>query len=152
MAQERPKPGPDEMYCSNCGAVVKRQANFCQSCGARLSAPAQPAAAPQPPPPPPPAPGPITAPPPAPVAPAVASAVARSDRSRLAAGILGVILGWAGVHRFYLGHVGIGILQLIVTMLTLGIGGLWGFIEGIIILADGSFKDAEGKPLRHYSE
>jgi TM2 domain-containing membrane protein YozV len=70
----------------------------------------------------------------------------------VAAGVLGILLGWLGVHRFYLGYVGIGIVQIIVTIITFGIGGIWGFIEGIIILADGNFNDAERKPLMHYIE
>jgi len=75
-----------------------------------------------------------------------------SDRSRLAAGLLGILIGELGVHRFYLGNIGIGIIQIIVTIITLGIGGLWGFIEGIIIIAGANWKDAQGKPLRKYNE
>ncbi|RAL69337.1 hypothetical protein C1G87_0261 [Dehalococcoides mccartyi] len=62
--------------------------------------------------------------------------------------MLGIFLGSIGVHRFYLGYVGIGIAQIIVSFVTLGIGSIWGFIEGILILT-GSFKnDAKGIPLR----
>ncbi|MHB0976367.1 MAG: TM2 domain-containing protein [Candidatus Aquicultorales bacterium] len=76
----------------------------------------------------------------------------REQKSRLAAGIFGVLLGWAGVHRFYLGHTGIGIAQIIVTVITAGLGALWGFIEGILILTNSpSFRtDATGRPLRNY--
>ena len=71
-------------------------------------------------------------------------------RSRTAAGLLGVFLGAFGVHRFYLGYTAIGILQIVVTVLTCGVGGLWGLIEGIMILAgSSSFRtDAHGRPLR----
>jgi hypothetical protein len=69
-------------------------------------------------------------------------------KSRLAAGLLGVFLGGWGVHRFYLGYTGIGILQIIVTLVTCGIGSLWGFIEGILILAGTMDTDAEGRPLK----
>ena len=62
--------------------------------------------------------------------------------------ILGIVLGGIGVHRFYLGNVGLGILQIVVTVFTFGIGGLWGFIEGIIIVSGGKWKDGDGKPLR----
>lgn len=69
-------------------------------------------------------------------------------KSRLAAGLLGIFLGGYGVHRFYLGYVGIGVLQLAVTICTCGIGGLWGFIEGILILCQSTITtDSEGNPL-----
>jgi TM2 domain-containing membrane protein YozV len=66
----------------------------------------------------------------------------------LAAGVLGLFLGGLGLHRFYLGYVGIGIVQIIVTLVTLGAGALWGMIEGILILAGSINKDAQGQPLR----
>ncbi len=70
-------------------------------------------------------------------------------RSKLVAGLLGILLGWLGVHRFYLGYVGIGVAQIIVTFLTCGLGALWGFIEGILILVGSTIvTDAEGRPLR----
>lgn len=71
-------------------------------------------------------------------------------KSRLAAGLLGIFLGGFGIHRFYLGYTGIGIAQIAVTICTCGIGSLWGFIEGIMILVGSdSFKtDAQGRPLR----
>lgn len=52
------------------------------------------------------------------------------------------ILGFLGVHRFYTGHTGIGIAQL----LTFGGCGIWWFIDWIMIIM-GSFKDAQGRPL-----
>ena len=69
-------------------------------------------------------------------------------KSKLAAGLLGIFLGELGIHRFYLGYIGIGIVQIIVTIVTFGIGGLWGIIEGILILAGSMDKDAKGRPLR----
>jgi TM2 domain-containing membrane protein YozV len=69
-------------------------------------------------------------------------------RSRIAAGLLGILLGGFGVHRFYLGYIGVGVAQIIVTVCTCGIGQLWGFIEGILILAGGAITtDARGEPL-----
>lgn len=68
-------------------------------------------------------------------------------KSRSAAGILGILLGSIGVHRFYLGFVGIGLLQILVTVLTCGLGGLWGFIEGILLLTGSMNSDARGRPL-----
>ena len=39
------------------------------------------------------------------------------------------------------------LLQIVVTVLTLGIGALWGFIDGIVILV-GHVTDAQGRTLR----
>ena len=57
--------------------------------------------------------------------------------------LLSFFLGYFGIHRFYTGHTGIGVAQL----LTLGGCGIWSFIDFILILV-GSFKDAEGRPLK----
>ncbi|WP_432560074.1 NINE protein [Granulicoccus sp. GXG6511] len=70
-----------------------------------------------------------------------------SDKTKLTAGLLGILLGGAGVGRFYTGHIGIGVAQLVVTIVTLGFGALWGLIDGIIMLA-GNSRDAQGRPLR----
>ena len=71
-------------------------------------------------------------------------------KSKLAAGLLGIFLGGFGVHRFYLGYTKIGVIQLIVTIFTCGIGSIWGFVEGILYLvgANGYTTDSEGRPLR----
>ena len=71
-------------------------------------------------------------------------------KSKIAADLLGIFLGGFGVHRFYLGYTKIGIIQIVVTILTCGIGSLWGFIEGILYLvgANGYTTDATGRPLR----
>jgi TM2 domain-containing membrane protein YozV len=70
-----------------------------------------------------------------------------STRNRWVAGALGILLGQFGVHRFYMGYVDIGILQIIVTLVTCGIGGIWGFIEGILCFC-GAMQDVDGLPLR----
>jgi hypothetical protein len=70
-------------------------------------------------------------------------------KSRLTAGMLGIFLGAFGVHRFYLGFTSIGVLQILVTIATCGVGGLWGIIEGGLILGGSGIKtDADGRPLR----
>ncbi|MBM3887992.1 MAG: TM2 domain-containing protein [Verrucomicrobia bacterium] len=70
-------------------------------------------------------------------------------KSRIAAGLLGIFIGGLGIHRFYLGYTGIGVAQILVTFVTCGLGSLWGFIEGICILASAAITtDAEGRPLR----
>lgn len=73
--------------------------------------------------------------------------LAYSSKSKTTAGLLGIFLGWLGVGRFYTGHVGIGISQLIVTLFTFGLGAWWGFIDGIVMLA-GNPRDSDGLPLR----
>ena len=77
------------------------------------------------------------------------ASLGKSSKSKLAAGLLGIFLGAYGVHNFYLGKTKRAIIQIIVNIVTCGIGGIWGFIEGILILV-GNPKyciDSEGKPL-----
>ena len=47
-------------------------------------------------------------------------------KSKLVAGLLGIFLGGFRIHRFYLGFTTIGVVQIIVTIVTCGIGALWG--------------------------
>lgn len=54
--------------------------------------------------------------------------------------LLCLFLGSLGVHRFYVGKVGTGVLQLI----TLGACGIWTVID-FIIIAVGNFTDGDGK-------
>ena len=51
-----------------------------------------------------------------------------------------------GIGRLYAGHTGIGIAQLLLTVFF-GIGVIWAFIDGIVILA-GRPTDGNGRPLR----
>lgn len=53
---------------------------------------------------------------------------------KIVAGILGIVLGGFGVHRFYLGDTTGGILRIVITFLTCGVGGWLGIIEGIMYL------------------
>jgi len=70
-----------------------------------------------------------------------------SDKSKIVAGVLGILLGGFGVGRFYIGDTKTGVLQLVVTFVTCGFGSLWGLIDGILILVNGG-TDAQGRPLR----
>lgn len=70
------------------------------------------------------------------------------QKSKLAAGLLGIFLGGIGVHNFYLGFTGKGVAQIIVSVVTCGIGGIWGFIEGILLLTGNINRDANGLPLK----
>jgi TM2 domain-containing membrane protein YozV len=64
--------------------------------------------------------------------------------NKIAAGICGILLGSLGVHKFILGYTGTGIIMLLVTLLSCGLGGVVmhviGLIEGIIYLTK---SDAE---------
>ena len=71
----------------------------------------------------------------------------KSDKKKMVAGLLGIFLGAFGVHRFYLGYTTIGIIQIVVSLCTLCIGGWWGVIEGILILVGKIDKDAQGRTL-----
>ncbi len=69
-----------------------------------------------------------------------------SDKQKLIAGLLNILLPF-GIGRFYIGDTGTGVAQLLVTIFTCGIGALWPFIDGILMLT-GDPKDAQGRPLR----
>ncbi|GAA0961527.1 TM2 domain-containing protein [Actinocorallia libanotica] len=63
-------------------------------------------------------------------------------RSRSTAALLCFFLGVLGVHRFYVGKTGTGLLQLC----TCGGAGVWALIDFIVILT-GGFRDKEERPL-----
>lgn len=69
-------------------------------------------------------------------------------KNKIIAALLGIVFGFIGLHRFYLGFYGIGVLQIIVTFLTGGFGVIWGFIEGVLIFAGHMHKDAKGRFLK----
>jgi len=58
----------------------------------------------------------------------------RQDNKKVLAGIMGIIFGGLGVHKFILGYTSEGIIQLVVSIVTCGIFSIVGFIEGIIYL------------------
>jgi|APIni6443716594_1056825.scaffolds.fasta_scaffold396691_2 TM2 domain-containing membrane protein YozV len=130
------------MFCRNCGKEITAAANYCPSCGARPSngkgycfncgQATNPAAV-------------ICVK--CGVSLEAAGAAVSGGKSKIVAGILGILVGEFGVHRFYLGYIGIGIVQIVVTIVTFGIGGLWGFIEGILLLVGTFNRDAKGNPL-----
>jgi len=62
--------------------------------------------------------------------------ISQPENKKVVAGILAIITltGGLGVHKFILGYTREGIMQIILTIATCGVGGLIPFIEGIIYL------------------
>lgn len=59
-------------------------------------------------------------------------------KSKIAAGLLGILIGSLGIHNFYLGYTSRGLAQLLITVLSFGVlspvSAVWSLIEGILIL------------------
>ena len=83
----------------------------------------------------------------------VSGDVQYSNKSRLVATLLCLFLGTLGVHRFYVGKKGTGIIMLLLTLTLVGlvITSIWSLIDLIFILA-GSFRDSEGKRIFYWFE
>lgn len=67
-----------------------------------------------------------------------------TGKSKIAAGLLGIFLGGLGVHKFYLGKVGMGVLYLLFCWTF--IPALIGFIEGIVYLCESDAEFARKYP------
>ena len=98
----------EPVFCSSCGGKIAKEASFCPKCGAPNKA-----------------------------SPAVHSLDGiGSDgmpvKSRVAAGILALFLGGIGIHKFYCGQIGLGVIYLIFCWTF--IPSIIAFIEGIIYL------------------
>ncbi len=106
-------------YCTKCGAVNDDTAQYCASCQAPLS----PVSGYQP-------------------MQSVNQGAAGSmvdwkslgADKKIVAGICGILLGGFGVHKFILGYTNEGIIQIVITCVTCGIGSIVGLVEGIIYL------------------
>jgi TM2 domain-containing membrane protein YozV len=68
--------------------------------------------------------------------------VEKSGKSKVAAGLFGILLGGIGIHKFYLGRIGWGIVYLIFCWTF--IPAVVGLIEGILYLT-ASDEDFERK-------
>lgn len=114
-------------FCPKCGKELKEGAQFCASCGAQIGNPNQN------------------------VNMNNNTTQVPGQKSKMVAGILGILLGSLGVHNFYLGYTGKAVAQLLIALLTCGIGaaatGIWGLIEGIMILTGSINVDGNGNPL-----
>ena len=105
-------------FCANCGNSVIGTAIVCTSCGAALPSSLQPQARVQ------------------------QERINSEQKDWLTTLLLCIFLGGFGIHRFYTGHTGIGVVQL----LTGGGCGIWALID-LITIATGSYTDAQGNPL-----
>jgi len=65
-----------------------------------------------------------------------------SNRDYTIAVLVSFLFGWLGADRFYMGHVGLGILK----FFTLGAFGFWWFVD-LILVATKAMKDSDGRPL-----
>ncbi len=112
------------MFCKNCGSEIENNAEFCGKCGTKVE-----------------------------VVPTYQGYVQTPGKSRIAAGILGIILGGFGAHNFYLGYTGKAVAQLLISLLSCGalaaVSSVWGIIEGILILTGSINCDASGTPLKY---
>lgn len=118
--------GQGNAFCPNCGNPTIPGAAVCTQCGVSLGMG-----------------GPVPVQPMAPGA---------EQKSKMAAGLFGILLGAFGVHNFYLGFTGKAVAQLLITVLSCGalspISGIWGLVEGIQILTGSIKADAKGIPLK----
>ncbi len=69
-----------------------------------------------------------------------------SSRSRLVALLLCFFIGWLGIHRFYVGKKGTGVL-----MILCGFFGIWVLID-LILITVGAFTDKKGRPVYRWLE
>ena len=115
--------GVGQKYCANCGAELPVNATACVRCGCLAAG----------------------------HVPGQAQSGA-AQKSKLAAGLLGIFLGSLGIHNFYLGYTGKAVAQLLISVCTCGIGaavtGVWGLIEGILILTGSIAVDGKGVPIK----
>lgn len=77
-----------------------------------------------------------------------------SQKSKVVAGVLGILLGAWGAHNFYLGFTTKAIIQLVISLVGLFLFGsgtfivwIWGLVEGILYLTGNKKVDAKGNLL-----
>lgn len=106
-----------DVYCANCGNRLSDQAVMCPQCGHPTGVQAPQTAVP---------------------------VYVPGGKSRITAGILALLVGGLGVHKFYLEKVGLGILYLLFSWTF--VPSIISFIEGIVYLTqtDEAFGQAQG--------
>lgn len=57
-----------------------------------------------------------------------------AESKRVLCGILAIVIGGLGIHKFIMGKTSTGIIQIVITFVTCGVGSLVGLIEGIMYL------------------
>ncbi len=113
-------------FCSYCGTALPKSSSFCPNCGAKVGDKKDSET----------------------VSYQGTGAAAPEAKSRVAAGLLGIFFGGIGIHNFYLGFNNRGVAQILVTFFTCGLGSIWGFVEGIMILCGSITEDSDGVPLK----
>jgi TM2 domain-containing membrane protein YozV/ribosomal protein L40E len=103
MVSQQTTKAANEKFCFECGSKISSKAEICPQCGVRQLPP-----------------------------PGLIGESSPSGRNRVAAAIFALLLGGLGIHKFYLGRVGQGILYLLFCWTF--IPAVVGFIEGIIYL------------------
>ena len=74
----------------------------------------------------------------------------QSDKNAVTAALLGLFLGYYGVHNFYLGYKSKAVIQLILSLTLVGIfiAGPWAIVEAIMLFTGYIKTDAKGRTLR----
>ena len=99
----------DEKFCFECGALIRARAEICPKCGVRQQVSIFSA-------------GGI----------GNLGAVAPNGKSKLAAALFALFLGGLGIHKFYLGKIGWGIVYLLFCWTAIPV--IVSFVEGIMLL------------------
>jgi TM2 domain-containing membrane protein YozV len=124
------QPDSEVVYCPQCGARMVESDRFCGSCGWDAERPDE-------------TPNSANArrePPPTP-----RRTAPPSNRNRLTTFLLCLLLGYFGVHRFYVGKIGTGL----VWLFTGGILAV-GWIYDLVMIATGEFLDEDGRRIVYW--
>lgn len=66
--------------------------------------------------------------------------MANTEKSKVAAGLFGILLGGLGIHKFYMGKIGVGLIYILFCWT--GIPAIIGLVEGILYLTESDEKFA----------
>ena len=114
--------GVGNKFCPNCGAQTDVNAVMCVKCGVGFM-PQQNFAQP-----------------------------GTEQKSVLVAALLAFFLGTFGVHNFYLGYTSKAVAQLLITVISCGMGAvitqIWAIVEMVLLLTGSINTDGNGMPLK----